>query len=173
LWFIWYLLNLKKPLAFLILLVILFNSIGYYLLFEVRKYVVKKEIQTAIQHHSSKMVILKIDHPEKDREFQWIDKKEFRYKGAMYDIVREKTTGHTTVFVCIHDVKETGLYAGLKRETKNKDHLALWDHHVMIFLSIPAIELNITQCSELMFPKLEISFNSPTLGTWSPPPELT
>lgn len=164
---------MKKSLAFLILLVLLFNSIGYYLLFELKKYVIKKEMQSAIRHPSSKMVVLKIDHLEKDHEFQRIDKKEFRYKGAMYDIVREITTGHTTVFVCILDAKETGLFAGLKRETKNRDHPALWDHQVMIFLSIPAIELNITGFSELMFPKLELSFNSPTLGTWSPPPELT
>ncbi len=170
--FIRHLLNLKKSLAFLILLVLLFNSIGYYLLFEVKRHVIKKEMQAAIQHRSSKMVILKIDHPEKDREFQRIDKKEFRYKGAMYDIVREISTGNTTVFVCIHDVKETGLFAGLKQEPKNRDHPALWDHQVMIFSSIPAIELNMDGFSELLFPKLEISINSPTLGTWSPPPEL-
>lgn len=42
--------------------------------------------------------------------FRWTKKNEFRYKGEMYDIVREETAGDSIVYHCIHDVKESGLF---------------------------------------------------------------
>jgi hypothetical protein len=166
-------LDLKKALIYSILILFLFNSLGYYLLFELHKYEIKKEMQAMIQKHPSKMTILTIADVENNQEFHRIDKKEFRYKGAMYDIVREIKTGQTTVFICIHDAKESELLAGLKRETQNKIHLVRWDHLIMIFLPVPTIKPISFELTDLIFPNINFTLTSPFLGTWSPPPEFS
>jgi len=44
------------------------------------------------------------------KEFKWTKPNEFRYKGEMYDIVREETGKDSVTYYCIHDVKESGLF---------------------------------------------------------------
>jgi hypothetical protein len=39
--------------------------------------------------------------------------KEFRYKGEMYDIVRQKTKEDMILYYCIHDFKENKLFVNL------------------------------------------------------------
>jgi hypothetical protein len=168
-----YILNLKKTLIYLILVLVLFNSMGYYFLFELNKINARREIQSIIQQHPAKMTILTIVDVENDREFHRIDRKEFRYKGTMFDIVREIKTGNTTVFICLHDTRESNLVAGLKRINQNKIHLAMWDQLVMIFLSQPANELNAAFSCNLIFPRIDISLKSSALPKWSPPPEFS
>lgn|GEM_PF-367161 len=165
--------DLKKILIYFILLLFLFNSMGYYFLFELNKHLARQEIQTLIQRHPKKLMVLTIVNVANDKEFQWIHKKEFRYKGEMYDIVREVKSGQTTVFICLHDVKESKLFAGLKRVNHDKHHCAAWDHHVMIFLTAPFFDLSLLSQNELIFPDLEISLISPMLQPWSPPPEYS
>lgn len=163
--------NLKKILIYSILILFLFNSIGYYLLYELKKHLARTEMQAIIQHHSKKLTVLTIADDEHDPDFQRIDKKEFMYKGSMYDIVREIRTGHKTVFICLHDSKESKLLAGMKRLNQNKLHFAVWNHLTMIFLPIPAGDLNLFFSGKLLFPRIEISLRSSFLQTWSPPPE--
>lgn len=43
-------------------------------------------------------------------EFKWTKSNEFRYKGEMYDIVKEEILNDSIVYRCIHDVKESGLF---------------------------------------------------------------
>ena len=126
-----------------------------------------------IQRNPSKLTVLTMVNVDKDKEFQRIHKKEFRYKGEMYDIVREIKTGHTTVFICTHDTKESKLFAGLKRINQNKQHLAVWNQLVMIFLSKPFLDLNPLLSGELIFPEIEILLKSAILQIWGPPPELS
>jgi hypothetical protein len=43
----------------------------------------------------------------------WIHEKEFRYRGEMYDILKREYHDGKLVYVCIHDVKESGLFRNL------------------------------------------------------------
>jgi hypothetical protein len=166
-------LTLKKALTYLILILFLFNSVGYYYLFELNKQLARKEMQTMIPRHPSKLAVITIADIEKDREFQRIDKKEFRYKGTMYDIVREIKKGQTTVFICLHDAKESRLFAGLKNATQNKLYFALWEQLVMFLPYNPSFDLTPGYLSKLIFPRMNIIAESSMLQTWSPPPELS
>ena len=146
---------------------------GYYVIFEVSKHVFRNEMQTKIQQPSSQLTMLKIVNVDGDREFQRIDKKEFRFKGRLYDIVREIKTGETTLFICLHDKKESNLFASLKRVNQNKNLFAIWEQVVMIFSSQPCFDLNPSFTKTVIFPRIDITLKSPMLPTWSPPPEVS
>ncbi len=164
---------MKKVLVYCLLTVILFNSAGYYLLFELHKYQIKKEMKAIIQSNPANFTILKIDDVENDKEFRWVHKKEFRYKGSMYDIVRMKKNGNTTVFICIHDTRESKLFAGLQRETENKRHVALLDQVVLFFSPYPVFQITTAQMAELIFPVIHVALTTPLLIPWYPPPKLS
>ncbi len=153
-------------------MVVLFNSAGYYLLFELHKYQIKKDMKALIQSNPSNYTIMKIDDVEHDKEFTWIHKKEFRYKGSMYDIVRTIKKGNTTIFICLHDTRESKLFAGLQRETRDKRFFSMWEHVVLFCFSFPAVELSAFQLAELTYPVIHVFLTSPLLQPWSPPPKL-
>jgi hypothetical protein len=163
--------NLKKILTYSFLVLFLFNSIGYYILFELSKYVIQSEMQAAIHRKPSKLTVISVVNTLNDRDFQRLDKKEFRYKGLMYDVVREIKTLHATVFICIHDTKESNLYAGLKRVNHNRLHFAMIDHLIMVSPTASGFEMTPFLSGKLFFSRNVISLPSSLLSDWSPPPE--
>lgn len=56
---------------------------------------------------------------EDSRYFHRIDKGEFRYKGKMYDIVKEVKTNDSVIFYCINDKKEEQLLSQFSDQIKN------------------------------------------------------
>lgn len=48
-------------------------------------------------------------------EFRWIKKNEFRYKNEMYDIVDVSYNSDSVMFKCIHDFKESELFASFDK----------------------------------------------------------
>jgi hypothetical protein len=163
---------LRKALACAILALFLFNSIGYYLLFELNRHLVVREMQSAITNHSEKYTILTIANVSTNKDFQRIHKKEFRYKGEMYDIVRELRTGQKTVFICLHDKKESKLFAGLKRVAGgNKMLFTHWNNMVMIFSSETLNHLPVDFRAIFIVPPQNVLVYPSYIPTWSPPPE--
>ncbi|MCX6266993.1 MAG: hypothetical protein NTW16_06495 [Bacteroidetes bacterium] len=163
---------MKRVFAFTFLIIFLFNSMGYYFLFELNKYLARTEMQTRIQLKQSKLLVLQIVDVASDADFRWIDHKEFRYKGVMFDVVREIKSGRTSVFICTIDTKESNLAAGLNRINQNRKHIALWGEQIMIFLQTPSCDLSTLYAGDLMFARTDISLKSHLLPTWSPPPEI-
>jgi hypothetical protein len=146
---------------------------GYYFLFELNKHLARAEMQSVISQHREKITVIRIADVESNKDFQRIHQKEFRYKGEMYDVVREIKSGITTVFICVHDVKEARLFAGLKRVNQNKVHIAAWPHVVMIFISYPTVEISPGITATLIYPRIDAALISTELPTWSPPPEFS
>ncbi|MEI7895615.1 MAG: hypothetical protein WCJ26_01170 [bacterium] len=163
---------MKKVLIVSLLALFLFNSIGYYLLFELNRYGIRHEMQALIKHNPSKLAVISVPDIIRDHSFQRIDKKEFRYKGVMYDIVREIKTSRGLIFICIHDAKESNLYSGLNHVNQNNLLIFLADHLVMISLAVPAVDMVPCLSGKLIFSRVNIPCISSLLPTWSPPPEL-
>jgi hypothetical protein len=46
-----------------------------------------------------------------DKNFKWIEKDEFRYKGCMYDVISVVIKGNSATFQCISDSREEQLIA--------------------------------------------------------------
>jgi hypothetical protein len=164
---------LKKTLAYLLLFLFLFNTVGYYFIFELYKYHVKKEMQTQANKESGAFTIIKIADAQFDREFQRVEKKEIRYKGLLYDVIKEEQSGRTTIFYCIYDKKEENLLATMKTVNKNNFLLSLWDH--MIKIAMPHFDIALTNSfpEKVLFPQISISLYSVHIAIWSPPPELS
>lgn len=59
------------------------------------------------------IVLLKILHPETNKNFRRIEKSEFTWFGKLYDVVVERKSGDTTLFYCLHDKKEEALLANV------------------------------------------------------------
>ena len=89
-----------------------------YISFKFRQYHIRKEIK----HHiisgvsANELVLLKIpvsleENPTDD--FKHMHAREFRYKGIMYDVVKQENRQDTTLYWCIRDKQETALFAGL------------------------------------------------------------
>jgi hypothetical protein len=151
----------------------LFNTLGYYFVFELYKFYVKKEIQTLTHKGSAELTILEVADTQHDPGFQRVEKKEIRYNGSLYDVIKEIQTGTTTIFYCIHDTKEENLLATMKTVNKNKFLLSLWDH--VIKIAIPHFEMPAANPSTLIliFYQSSVSLHSALLSKWSPPPELS
>lgn len=165
--------RLKKAFALSLLFFILFNSMGYYILFELDKLVVKKEMKARISEGAKNMVCLKIEKGERNPSFHRLGDREIEFNGKLYDVVREINKGDSILIFCIHDTKEDQLYSGLKQINHNKQRLNFWDHMVKIALPEGVMHLELITPDDLKFPHIKISLSSSVLQTWSPPPELS
>ncbi len=164
---------LKKLFALSLLFFILFNSMGYYILFELDKLMVRKEMNAQISGTSSILICLTINKGEQNTSFHRLGREEIEYNGRLYDVFREVDKGDSKIFFCIPDTKEEQLYAGLKRINHTKQKSSLWDHMVKIALPEGIMPLVYISPDILKFPFLKIQLNSSFLPTWSPPPELS
>lgn len=91
---------------------------GHFGLFKAKQYEARKEIKAMIKAGvpDSLRVNFYLDEIQSNPSvFIWIHSKEFRYKGQMYDVVSQKEENGRVVLSCIHDVKESGLFADLDK----------------------------------------------------------
>ena len=162
---------MKKLFTCLLLILFLFNTLGYYFIFECYKRHVRKEIQARANKNTVPLTILRIADIGFDREFQRIEKKEIRYKGSLYDVIREVQSGRTTIFYCIHDKKEEALLAAMNAVNKNKFLLSLWQH--LIKIAIPPIEVDCANpiAIQVIFPQITVKLPSVIESKLNPPPE--
>ena len=163
--------RLKKAVALALLFFILFNSMGYYILFELDKMIVRKEMNALTLRTTTKLVCLKIEDAEHNPSFHRRGDKEIEFDGRLYDVVREINKGKAKLIFCIRDTKEEQLYSGLKRINHNKQRTNLWDHMVQLALPEGAMTLELISPGILKFPFLKIQLLSSFLPTWSPPPK--
>lgn len=86
--------------------------------FKIRQYQAQKEIKHLIKAGAPDSLHFDfyLDELEANpSQMTWIHSKEFRYKGEMYDILDRHEVDGRVLLHCIHDVKESGLFAELDR----------------------------------------------------------
>ena len=165
--------------SILFLLLLIFQSTGYYLYFKVQQHQVRYEIKQQIKAGvpESELVLLKIplSTQENRNEFRSIHSREFRYLGKMYDIIRQEQHGGTTWFYCLCDEKETRLFTRLdeqvKKEMKNlpgnekqRERLLQWQNS-LFFAENNALSRTDPYCTDLSTPYF---FHS---KDWKQPPD--
>jgi hypothetical protein len=164
---------LRKTLVYAILIIFLFNSMGYYFCFELDKYLIKKEMRLAIHQKPVHYFVFKINNADHDHELRRLSKHEIEYKNQLYDVVREITKGQARVFICVHDSKEEALNSGLKMAQGRKLQVAFLDNLTKITFPESHICVYNTTMSAISYPVISVSLRSPVLPTWSPPPEFS
>lgn len=116
---------MKKPGAWLLLLVILFHMGLFYPLFFFRKTEIKREVRNRImqgdgQQFLNKAIVLVLSCKEFNN-LQWVEKnREFILNGRMFDIISIQTDLHGIRIVALEDGKEWALFQALKKREDNR-----------------------------------------------------
>ncbi|HSP87585.1 MAG TPA: hypothetical protein VLN45_05595, partial [Ignavibacteriaceae bacterium] len=104
----------KKIIAIAAILILIYNSSGYVLVYHQLILFTKNSIYKAIEKKEIHEKIILLSFKKSDIEngkvdFKWKHKKEFKYKGGMYDIVDRFETKDSIHFYCFLDHKEKQL----------------------------------------------------------------
>lgn len=107
----------------LLVLLFLYNSAGYVMVFTALQYRIRKEMKTVLrqsvpEEQLQKLAIPLAEEQAPDGAFLRIHEREFRYRGSLYDIVRSERRGDTTIYYVINDVAEEKLFALLDGEVR-------------------------------------------------------
>lgn len=145
---------------------------GYFVVFELNKYLVKKEMQALLLVTKEPLNLLKIVDPDHHPDFSRVEKKEIIYQGKLYDVLLEVKKGGETWFYCKHDVKEELLIAGFKRMVKSRFSQHLLDHVIKIAITKPSLGIPDVFVKKISYPRLLIHFLPFYLSPFSPPPEI-
>ncbi len=116
---------MTRVFAILLLIVLLIPLAGGHLLFKLRQWQIKEQIEERMKQGIPQEDLVLVQIPKAWEEnghpgFQWIEENEFRYNKQMYDIVESEERGDTTYYYCIQDDRETALYKELAKRTKSK-----------------------------------------------------
>ena len=106
---------MKKIFLFTFLIIFLFNFAGYFIVFKVEQYQIKSEIEAKITAgiETEALTIITIEKSD-FQSVEWVEgNKEFRYKGGLYDVVKNTETRKTITYYCISDLKEESLFSDL------------------------------------------------------------
>lgn len=114
-----------RPLAGLLLLLMLVQTAGPMLVFSIQQQQVRREIRHRIKAGVSEDQLVHLAIPvslekKPNSRFRRMHSREFRFDGHMYDIVRQKQIGDTTFYACIADDEETALFANLQQMIRDE-----------------------------------------------------
>ena len=127
---------MKRKLATYFLLVLMtFHAAGFYLVFEINRFLVKREMSVKISSDRS-ITIEKIVVTVPCSYLKIIDRTEIEYKGEMYDVICRTAKGSTTVFFGIHDTGEDSINNGISKMMKDQTKHLL----IPIFSTIAVLE---------------------------------
>jgi hypothetical protein len=163
----------KKAIAAFMLLIVLFNAMGYHVLFQVNRYLIRKEMRAVTAAKPRKVVVLEIRNASSDPDFQRIHSREFRYKGRMYDIVREVKKGGVTTFYCLRDTKEENLLAGFRKMNHDKKNQVLRIHLITQALTGSGMILTPPAGEPYGYPELKPALTCHVFKPGIPPPKLS
>lgn len=123
----------RKPVVILLLFSFLLQAGGLWLLLYAKQVALKREMKARLRSHPGEFeqTILEfelVNGEPKASSFEWKDdRKEFRYKGSMYDVIETEVTGDVLRIRCIDDKKESALLKKMeelgKSERGTKDSL--------------------------------------------------
>ena len=174
---------MKKLVAITVLSIFLFNLGGFFLVFKYQQSVVRKEIKKQIKEGvpEDELTIIKQTSEIFD-ELVWIKpKKEFTYKGTMYDVVRKTIEDNGDItYHCINDTQETTLFVNLDNQVKKnmdarnngKDPLKNLFQSLYFSEHISPVDLKLHENKINLFGEYSSHYSSPELNVSGPPPEF-
>ena len=115
--------RLKKFVSIFLSVLILYNILGYIVVFQSYRFSIRREVKRKIKNAlpESELIVIRLtaeDMLNGKNAYKKIDKNEFRLSGKLYDIVRRSTKGDTTLFYCINDKQEEQLFSNLDAHIK-------------------------------------------------------
>ncbi len=106
-------------------MLILFNQLGYWLAYEAMHSQIKREVRKQLVE-KNELEFITIPTNQESVSLSWIKpKKEFKYKGNLYDVSSQYQKGDSTYFLVYNDKDEKRLYQSFVfqlSENKNPFH---------------------------------------------------
>jgi hypothetical protein len=100
----------------------LYNIAGYYAVFKVLHLQVKNQVwklqKSTIPEQD---LILFSSDIKSSEEFEWVNNHEFRFEGALYDIIRTSSEGTGIKWHCINDQQEEQILQRLKQQVHQQN----------------------------------------------------
>lgn len=102
---------LKRVVSILLAVLLVFNSVGFVLVYYQLKYFFKKDAKVSISLYVPEELLTKIiiSNDGENPGIEWIDDGEIKVNGKMFDIVKRELKGNKTVLICVSDDKENRL----------------------------------------------------------------
>ena len=175
---------MKRVFAALILVVFLFNIMGYYFVFSYNHFMVRSEMKNLIKagYFKDSFIVLKVDNPLLNKDFRRVGPGEFIFRDQLYDIIKEEKEGNSIVFLCINDKNEEDLLSGFHRyfeasfiqgnPAKAKHAQALLYHVIKLALSGNTFTIVFIESADILFASPFYSLFSVFFPPSSPPPEV-
>jgi hypothetical protein len=112
---------LRRTLVGLLLACVSVGVAGEWLVFKAVQWDIHEEIENRIRYSDFEegLVVIKISNQQPPDDLIWTERHEFRYRGQMYDIVKHEVRNDTTYYTCIHDVRESKLYADVEQQIQD------------------------------------------------------
>lgn len=104
---------MKRIVSILLLLVFLFNVVGYTIVFEVLKWQIKTEMRSGFSINTNELVKLSFPLSEVSSIDFKDEGQEICLDGTMYDIIQTVKTEKDITYYCLDDEKEMMLFAKL------------------------------------------------------------
>ncbi|MBI5540477.1 MAG: hypothetical protein HY951_10500 [Bacteroidia bacterium] len=177
-------LKIKNILTILILVAFAFNSFGFIFYFLIERENAKGKAfeEIALLKFKDKIEIISVSKTliNEGKIFQRINKKEIKYEGKMYDIVKEEKRTDKIIFYCINDKKEDKLEKEFAK-TVNKNlnqNVAVGSsinfNHLIQYAEygrVPGIESPIQKVKYSNY--LNSNYHLNTLKVLTPPPKVS
>ncbi len=175
--------HFKRILSCTLIVYMIFLSWTPYIVFRHQQHLVRKEMKWHIKNGvpENERITFFASELEKDAaNLKWIHNKEFRYRGEMYDILEEQSVNGELVYICIHDVKESGLFAkldkmvdkGLQTNEPLQTHRKILQHVMSSFFFQNNSQLHITISNNcLLYNYLNTRYTFCLTPPDTPPPE--
>ena len=137
---------MKSTVSFFLLIIFLFNTIGYFVVFKISQNQIRKEVKREIKMRLNDSDLHTIVFNKNElRTINWVKTdKEFFHNKELYDIVRTSETETTITYYCINDKQEEQLFASLdehinkhlaNHKSSKKNNLKLIDNNYKILHS--------------------------------------
>jgi hypothetical protein len=173
---------LKKITALFLIVALMVNLIGYFVIFQCNRFVLRFEMAEQIRSVTpGNLETIKIPISSPDRNLVFSDKNEFFYHGLLYDMVTRVISHDTITYTCIQDKNEQNLLDEFSQflnqdpgspDTKNSNPvLALILDLVNQALIQKTISPKPSEVRDFVFPVLTCHISEIFLPVVCPPPK--
>jgi hypothetical protein len=112
---------LKRILPIFFLVIFLFNSLGYFIVFRFNQLEVRNQMRAEILENTPNSRFIKVSvSSSHSPEIVWTDDNEFSYKGKRYDVVRSEKANGSVNYFCLNDSREDALFSQLNENLDNQ-----------------------------------------------------
>lgn len=162
---------MKRLVAHIILLAFIFNICGYYLTYEVTRYLARQEMKDLLAKTPPRLATFDLPASGHMPGLVWIHAREFRYKGEMYDVVTKVASGSKIRLYCVRDMKEEILIAAFDKISKGKLASSLYMHIIKIALPLYASVTIPVESESFLFPEKLQALSFMPHSPFIPPPK--